>query len=443
MLAMIGKDLDRRGFLKAAGAAGTGMLVGGAVEAETTGDGTADQPARIEGAPALSRQLPDVIVVGAGAFGGWTALNLRERGARVTVVDAWGPGNSRATSGDETRGVRSSYGDREHGDLWGRWATEAIRRWLAFDEQYADDLKLRLFFQTGDVILRSETQPFLENTMKNWDALGVRYEVLTPEEVNRRWPVLTTEEIGIALYEPQAGVVRARRACEAVAEVFRQKGGEILIARARPALQIGDRLNDIVLSTHDALAAGQFVFALGPWFGKTFPELMAPRIRTPLGYVFYFGTPVGDGSFEHPNLPSWNYPGVTGWPALPVDSRGFRVRTGGGGVGDPDTSERWVPPQNVERARTFTREHFHGMENAPLLATHACHYELTPSRNFLVDRHPEMRNVWLAGGGNAEGFKFGPVVGEYVAQRVVGEEGDPAIAEQFRIPDAYEVATNG
>ena len=73
--------------------------------------------------------------------------------------------------------------------------------------------------------------------------------------------------------------------------------------------------------------------------------------------------------------------------------------------------------------------------NAPLLQTHACHYELSSSSNFIVDRHPDMQNVWIAGGGNAEGFKFGPVVGEYVAQRVLGTEGDPAVAKGFRIPE--------
>ena len=54
----------------------------------------------------------------------------------------------------------------------------------------------------------------------------------------------------------------------------------------------------------------------------------------------------------------------------------------------------------------------------------------------LLHRHasPEWSNVWIAGGGSAEGFKFGPMVGEYVAKRVMGIEGDPAIAKAFRIP---------
>jgi glycine/D-amino acid oxidase-like deaminating enzyme len=64
-----------------------------------------------------SAKSPDIAVIGAGAFGGWTAYHLQKMGARVTLIDTWGPGNSRSTSGEETRGVRSSYGDRPHGVL--------------------------------------------------------------------------------------------------------------------------------------------------------------------------------------------------------------------------------------------------------------------------------------------------------------------------------------
>src|SRR5438067_12929553 len=69
---------------------------------------------------------PHVVVVGAGAFGGWTALYLRQRGARVTLLDAWGPGNARASSGGETRVIRATYGPRA---LYTRMAPHALGRW--------------------------------------------------------------------------------------------------------------------------------------------------------------------------------------------------------------------------------------------------------------------------------------------------------------------------
>jgi sarcosine oxidase len=172
---------------------------------------------------------------------------------------------------------------------------------------------------------------------------------------------------------------------------------------------------------------------------SVFPDVLKDRMRTPLGHVFYYGTPSGDERFTHPNLPSFNFTGITGWPALAVDNRGFRVRTGGGQHSDPDTSDRWVGPDKLVRPREFLTERFPDLKEAPLLETRACHYELSVNRNFIIDRHPDMANVWIAGGGSAEGFKFGPVLGEYVARRVLGDEGDPELAQQFRIPaEKYE-----
>ena len=78
-----------------------------------------------------------VVVIGAGAWGSWTAYHLRERGVRVTHIDQYGAGNSRATSGDESRGVRSSYGDRATVALWSQWARASIKRWEEFDREWA------------------------------------------------------------------------------------------------------------------------------------------------------------------------------------------------------------------------------------------------------------------------------------------------------------------
>jgi sarcosine oxidase len=135
--------------------------------------------------------------------------------------------------------------------------------------------------------------------------------------------------------------VRARRACEVVAEAFRQAGGQVVLGYASLGDRSGNRLQNIKTTGPDAtLTAEKYVFALGPWLPKAFPQLMGPRIRTPLGHVHYFGTPPGDDRFTFPNLPSYNFPGVTGWPALPSDNRGFRVRWRGDTPTDPDTSQR-------------------------------------------------------------------------------------------------------
>ena len=377
-----------------------------------------------------------MIVVGAGAFGGWTAYYLRQLGARVRLVDAYGPGNSRATSGDETRGVRSSYGDRGvRAELWTRWANQAIDRWAAFDDQWGREMKVRLFFKTGDFIFRAAQEVFTHRTQEIWKTLRIPFELPKVEDVARSYPQFDLTKMTFALYDPRAGVVRARRACEVLAEAVRQSGGEVLMGHAAMGERTGDRLQNIRTTAPAAtLNAATFVFALGPWFPKAFPDLMASRIRTPLGHVHYFGTPPGDDGFTFPNLPSWNFPGVTGWAALPPDNRGFRVRLRGSPATDPDTSDRAFDRTHDVPARTFLAERFPRLSDAPLLETRACHYEMSSSGNFIIDRFPGLSNVWVAGGGTAEGFKFGPVVGEYIAKRVLGRDDDPALASAFSLP---------
>jgi sarcosine oxidase len=433
-------SIDRRGFLKVAGLQ-AGLIAAGAKSLEAaaaTATMAATERTRETAGPSVGRGRAtyDVVVIGAGCWGGWTALNLQQQGAKVLMIDEWGPGNSRSTSGDETRGVRSSYGDRPApaGEVWARWARRAMAKWLEFDATWGKEMKIRHFFPCGDLIFRPAPEPFTTHTRENWDKLKIPYEVLPIDEVRYRWPVYDLTDMKLALYEPDAGVVRARRSCESVAGIFKSLGGTMLISRAWPTTAAGGRMKALQLSNGDLLEAPTFVFALGPWFPKVFPDLMGKRMRTPMGNVGYFGPPAGDLRFMFPNLPTWNYPGVTGWPQLPDDNSGFRVRAGGGTETDPDTSARWLSEASTRRLNDFVASRFPALTGAPLLRTHSCHYELGTGRNFMVDTHPQMENVWLAGSGMAEGFKFGPVIGEYVANRVLGHDKEPELAVQYKIP---------
>lgn len=420
--------MDRRTFLRTTGAGAGTLAVAGSLGGALTACG-GDQgraPAVVQGRGSR------VVVVGAGAFGVWTAYHLQLLGARVTLVDLYGPGNSRSTSGDETRGIRTAYGERE---LWTDWARRSIRRWKEFDAEFAREMGGPVYFETGDLILRDSFGEFLRQTTETWTRLGIEHEVLDMDEVNRRWPQIRTAEMEVALYEPDAGVARSRAAVQRVAAIVGNRGADLHIGRAVPGEAAGGRISEVILDGERRLGGDLFVFALGPWFPKAFPELMAARMRIPMGIVFYYGTPPGDDRFSHPNLPSWGFPGVTGWANLPLDQRGFRVRTGGRPGDDPDTSVRWIPENLHEQARTILAERFPALADAPILETRACHYETTTNRDWFIDRHPGLENVWLAGGGNAEGFKFGPMLGELIAGRVLGNDRFPELAGRFTLDE--------
>ena len=296
--------LPRRDFIKAAGAGAGMLLMGGTPENLLIPD-----PARVSNVRSASAS-PEIIVIGAGLWGSFTALNLRRQGAKVTLVDAYGPGNGRATSGDETRGVRSSYGDRAgaQGETWMLWAREAMTKWKEFDQEWGKPLRLNLFHVCGDMIFRPEWDSFQLRCKVWWDKNKIPYEILNPDDVRKSFPVFSIDDITAIIYEPDAGVVRARRAAQAAAAAFEALGGKIVIGRATPSKFSNGRLEEISLDTGESLRADTFVFAVGPWLGKTFPEVFAKKTRVPMGYVVYFATPIGDHRFTYPNLPTYNFP---------------------------------------------------------------------------------------------------------------------------------------
>ncbi len=458
--------VPRRDFLRLAGL-GTGALLAGSLPTRVAAEAL---PGLVtpDATGGRARASSHVVVVGAGAWGAFTSWHLRRAGHRVTLIDQYGAANSRATSGDETRGIRSSYGDRTvTPELWTEWARRSIQRWREFDSEHAKRFGTRYFFTTGDLILREKPEPFTTRTQELWTAQGVKFEVLTADDAMRRWPQIKSEGNGVVLYEPDAGVARARDSVQAVVALGRDAGVNFRIGRVTPGAIANGKMDGVTLGDGTRITADAYVFCCGPWMEKVFPQVMRNKTRLPIGHVCYFGQPVGDERFTHPNIPSWNVPGVTGWAALPVDSRGFRVR---GAIAppappraagaedapppppppltspdprqsDPDLSVRWTSQERIDGSRNVLRKFFPALAEAPLLETRSCHYESSVNRNFIVDHVPGADNAWIAGLGQAEGFKFSIVLGEYIAKRVTGDAGDPAIAEAFKLPTQEFEAT--
>jgi len=411
--------MDRRTFLQSTGAplgaAALGSVVPSLVQAASA-DRAATPP---------RSAVTDVVVIGGGAFGVWTALTLREMGHQVTLLDAYGPGSSRATSGDETRQIRVGYGDREG---YARMAHRAMDAWTAREAEFGVPLLVR----TGRLEIAPTWTPALRATQAMLARFGVATEAFTVDELRRRYPQMGFDGIGVGLLEPGAGVVRAKQAILAAAAAFARKGGTVVVQRAEPGRAEGGRLVDVALADGSRLAAQQFVFACGPWLPKVFPDLLGRRIRVPKRDVLYFGVPAGDTRFAPPALPNFSESTYYGFPS--IDGRGVKVcPTNGPDTWDPDTDERIVDPMQVRRARLYLTKRFPALSAQPITETRVCQLENTEDEHFIIDRHPSYANVLIAGGGSGHAFKHGPVLGEYVARRSVGETTDSTFDAMVRL----------
>jgi sarcosine oxidase len=397
------------------------------------GVGTLALPRARAQAGAATRQLTgsgaDVVVVGAGAFGGWTAFYLREMGVDVTMVDAYGAGNARASSGGETRQIRAGYGNQEY---YTRWVVDAFARWKKRQAEWGRTL----FFETGQIALAQEWTKNLKETQTVLDRVGVETHVLTQADVVRRFPQVNAEGINLGVYTPGTGVLKAREGCQAVADAFQRNGGRFTIARASLGRQAGGKLHDVALSNGQTIAAQSFVFAVGPWLPKVFPDVMANRLKTPRHVELFYGTPPGDERFTYPNFPNWSVGGAYGFPS--IEGRGFKVALEGTLIVDPDTQQRVVTAEEMAKGREFVARWFPLLKDQPLIESKVCQYEMSVDSNFIVQRHPALENVWLVGGGSGHGYKHGIVLGEYVANRVLGKPTDPALEPIFKLkPETF------
>ena len=369
----------------------------------------------------------DVAVVGAGVFGAWTAYQLQRTGKRVVLIDAYGPANSRSSSGDESRIIRMGYGADE---IYTRSAMRSLRLWQELFARIGEPL----FHQTGVLWLAHENDPYPVKTAETLEKLGIRFEKLSTTEVSARYPQIGLDRISWAMLEADSGVLSARRAVQAVVGEATKNGVEYLQAavsgtggspmiHAQDARAAKQKLDQVTTASGQRISAGAYIFACGPWLPKIFPDLLADRIHPTRQEVFYFGTPVADPNFSAPSLPTWIDFKDEAYGLPDLEGHGIKIAIDRHGPPfDPDSGSRIATSEGLAEARDCLARRLPALKDAPVTEARVCQYENTSNGDFLIDLHPEFENVWLVGGGSGHGFKHGPAVGEYVAARIEGSK---------------------
>jgi sarcosine oxidase len=364
----------------------------------------------------MSVRRYDVVVIGAGVFGAWTAWHLGRRGRRVLLVDAYGPANARASSAGESRIIRMGYGADE---LYTRWSQRSLAQWKEF---FAATRQEPLFHETGVLWLAGKDDSRVRQTVETLRRSGVAFEELSRAELEGRFPQFGLHGITRGLLEPRSGVLMARRAVAAIVGEAVAGGVEYRVAKICEPRGTG-AISSVATACGERIEAAEFIFACGAWLGKTFREVLGTRIFPSRQEVFFFGVPAGDVRFAPPALPTWLFQEdeIYGMPDL--EGRGFKIAVDRHGERvDPDTQSRLASVEGAAEARRFVEQRFPALRGAPIVETRVCQYENTWNGDFLIDRHPEMENVWFVGGGSGHGFKHGPAVGEYVAGRILDAE---------------------
>ncbi|HEY7390218.1 MAG TPA: FAD-dependent oxidoreductase [Bryobacteraceae bacterium] len=242
--------------------------------------------------------VADVAVIGAGSFGSWTAWCLRRAGRSVRLIDAWGPGHSRSSSGGESRIIRMGYGGDE---IYTRMERSSLAEWQELFERTGE----HLFHRTGVLWIRRSGDPYSESTRNTLERVGVPIEILSAPELAERYPQMRVPDSGsFGILEPESGALMARRAIAAVVRDLIRRGGEYTTAAVTPPSG-RRRLGFVETADGMRVSADTFVFACGLWLPKLFPNILRERIWPTRQEVLFFARPAGDRRFSPPELPIW------------------------------------------------------------------------------------------------------------------------------------------
>ncbi|MEV4888045.1 FAD-dependent oxidoreductase [Nonomuraea sp. NPDC055795] len=348
--------------------------------------------------------MKSVIVVGAGIWGASLALRLAETGWQVTLIEQHKPGHVRQASAGETRLLRAAHGD---GEWYARSFWQALDGWRRLEERAGE----QLYHEAGMMWLAQDPDGWEQASARVLKNLDIPCEVLEPSDGSRFFPEFRPDGLSFLLWEPKAGVIRARRATQVTAALAVQAGAELVRARALPA-------DGGVVIDGRTLTADRVVWATGAWM----PELFDAPLTVTKQDTLHFAVPA-----------AWTVPGM---PAFVDHSASFYGHGDVDGVGmkatsdvegepyEPENGPRTVDAAGVERARTYLARRFPSLAGAPVLFSQVCQYALTPDAEWIIAETAP--GVWLLGGDSGHGFKHAPSLAAYVAGVLDGEHAPDA-----------------
>jgi sarcosine oxidase len=356
----------------------------------------------------------DVVIAGLGAMGSATAFHLARRGLRVLGLDRFTPPHRFGSSHGESRIIREAY--FEH-PVYVPMVQRAFELWRELEQASGDTLLL----ETGGLMIGRPDSVLVGGARRSAEMHGLRHELLTAEDVCRRFPALQPERDMVAVWEPRAGMLFPDACIAAHLALARRHGAVLRFDEPVQNWQAdGDGVR--VHSAQGEHRARQLIVTAGAWVGALLPGVDLP-FSIERQVLHWFDIVGAREQFTAQRCPIhlWQFDGgrfFYGFPDL-----GTGVKAGFHHAGEITTAEtvrREVAAAEVEAVRAVMRRFVPGADG-PLRASVVCLYTNTPDEHFWIDRHPAHPQVLVASPCSGHGFKFSPVVGEILADLVQGE----------------------
>ena len=359
----------------------------------------------------------DVLVVGGGIFGVAAAIELRDRGANVTILEPGPLPHPDASSTDISKLIRADYGEDA---LYAALMEACLETWRRWNDRFPRPL----FHETGLAVLsaRPLSQAGFEGaSFAALTARGHNLERLDEKSLAERLPYWRPGRYVDGYINPQGGWAESGAVVTALAAEARAAGVVIREGvRVRP-LPGDEAVTGVETESGERIAAGIVVIAAGALTPHLVPEL-SDRLCAIGQPVFHFDPPEG-APLTPPDFLPWAADiGTTGWYGFPVHAGVLKIANHGRGVPIDPSGERVVAPSWEEKFRAFLADALPSVAEAKVVRTRLCLYCDSFDGDFFLDAHPARRGLVIAAGGSGHAFKFAPVLGKAIADAAEGVE---------------------
>ena len=372
--------------------------------------------------------MSKVVVVGAGINGVTTAIELRRRGYEVVLADPGPLPHPLAASTDISKAVRAAYGaDQEYTEL----AERSIHRWRKWNQEFGTQLyhEVSVMF-----VRRGEMEPgdFEFESFKTMEKRGHKIERMNMPQLWERFPAWNPELYRDGVLELNAGYAESGRTVATLIERAKSAGVELREGVTFSRMDERDnRVTGIVLEDGQRISGDFVVMAVGAWTPYLLPY--TSKFFRATGQPVFHLKPSEPDLFAPQRFPVFGADiTTTGYYGFPINRDGV-VKIANHGPGremSPDSPERVVTVENEKNLREFLASTFPALADAPIVYTRVCMYCDTHDGHFWIARDPEREGLVVAAGDSGHGFKFGPVLGEIIADAVEGK--DNPLLKKFR-----------
>lgn len=350
----------------------------------------------------------DSIVIGAGSMGMAAGYYLAKEGYQTLCIDAFTPPHTFGSHHGETRLIRYAYGE---GEQYVPFVLHAKKLW----DELAEQTEREIFRQVGIINFSPKNDPYLNTVVSSAKKYNIPVELLDANAVHERWPGLTFPENVTACFEPTSGVLMIENILHSYYELATKHGMQLHANDAASKIRIhNDTLVEVTTKAGKTFTANHVIISVGAWSRELLASIDIQLPITPIRKTFAWYE-ADESLYGDQSFPGFAYiNGTEGYYGFPsIDGAGLKV-------GRHDSGEEINPNNTLTPFGEVTadREDLDQFlqtfmpQVGPIKFGKTCMYSMTPDEHFIIDSHPQYKNVAIAGGFSGHGFKFASAVGE-------------------------------